>query len=91
QAATPAPSQEQPSATLSVASDGTRDPDDTETPEQSGAQSAPRQPEGPPKTVEELAKRATTDTRESLEEATDAVGRVARKTWGCLASLFSDC
>ncbi len=60
----------------------------------------PRQ--GPPATMEELAKRTAAQSQEQLEAATGAVGTAAKKTtnavgnaasksWKCLSSLFKDC
>lgn len=45
----------------------------------------------PPKTVEELAKRAARDSAKNLEKAGETVEGAARKTWECLTSLFTDC
>lgn len=47
--------------------------------------------EGPPRTVEELAKQAAKSSQESLEKAGEAVGGAAKKTWTCLTSLLTDC
>lgn len=56
----------------------------------------------PPRTVEELAKSTVQSSKAGLEKAGEAVvggakgagsavGTAAKKTWDCLASLFSDC
>jgi hypothetical protein len=58
--------------------------------------------EGPPKTVEELAKKTVEASGEGLKKAGQAVGDTAqsagnavgnavKKTWNCLSSFFSDC
>lgn len=67
-------------------------------------QAAPERPaqQQPPKTVEELAKRASQSSQENLEKAGEAVtnavkgtgeavGNVAKKTWDCLSTLLTDC
>lgn len=43
--------------------------------------------EGPPRTVEELAKRTSEQSKKNLQ----GVGDAAAKTWGCVASLFTKC
>ena len=48
----------------------------------------PANPEaGPPKTMEELAKRTGTQSKEQLK----GVGNAASKSWECLTSLFTKC
>lgn len=54
--------------------------------------------DGPPRTVEELARRATESSKENLNKAGDAVKQAGeavtgavKKTWECLSSLLSDC
>lgn len=54
--------------------------------------------QGPPKTVEELAKLTAEQSGKGLQtagkqikEAGDAVSNIAKKTWNCVASLFFDC
>jgi hypothetical protein len=54
--------------------------------------------EGPPQTVEELAKKSMETSGEGLKKAGEAVSETAqsasnvmKKTWNCLSSLFSDC
>jgi hypothetical protein len=54
--------------------------------------------EGPPKTVEELAKKTVEASGEGLKKAGEAVsdtaqsaGNAIKKTWNCLTSFFSDC
>jgi hypothetical protein len=59
----------------------------------------PAQPaEGPPKTVEELAKKSGDGLKQAGESVTDtaqsagnAVGNAAKKTWDCLSSFFGNC
>jgi phage-related minor tail protein len=59
-------------------------------------------PEQPPRTVEEMAKRANQKTAEQLkknnedvkdkvESFGDKVGDTTKKTWRCIASLFTHC
>jgi hypothetical protein len=59
-------------------------------------------PEGPPRTVEEMVKRANAKAAEQLKEANEKVksqaqalghslGEATRKTWQCLSSLFTRC
>ncbi len=50
-------------------------------------QNAEPAPEGPPKTVVDMAK----GTGKTLKKAGDAVENAAKKTWTCLSSFFSDC
>lgn len=57
------------------------DEQDQRVTEQSGKKS------GPPKTVEELARRTADASKKQLEKTGDAV----KKGWGCLTSLFQDC
>lgn len=45
----------------------------------------------PPKTVEELAKRVTKSSGESLDKAGSAIANSTSKAWGCLTSLFKTC
>ncbi len=56
-------------------------------------QPPPEQPKkaGPPKTVEELAQRTASASKEKLEKTGDSLGKAVKKGWGCLASLFQDC
>ncbi len=79
----------------------------TASPDVQDAQEATRQPpeppaEGPPQTVEELAKQTVEASEKGLKKAgetvTDtakstgkAVGNAVSKTWNCLTTLFSDC
>ncbi|MCL4764691.1 MAG: hypothetical protein KJZ80_00480 [Hyphomicrobiaceae bacterium] len=46
---------------------------------------------GPPKTVEELARRTASASKDQLQKTGSAVGSAVKKGWGCLASLFQDC
>lgn len=48
-------------------------------------------PEAPPQTVLELAKRANEDTARQFKKAGDTVKEATRKTWDCVASLFTRC
>lgn len=52
---------------------------------------AQNDPDAPPRTVEELAKKAAESSKEGLEKAGTAVGDAAKKTWNCLTSLLSNC
>jgi hypothetical protein len=45
----------------------------------------------PPRTVEELAKRASAKSKQQLKEVGDSVGTAANRTWTCLSSLFQRC
>ena len=54
--------------------------------------------DGPPKTLEELARRTVATSKdglsaaeESAKKAGDSVGGAVKKTWNCLASLFTSC
>ncbi|MEO1207356.1 MAG: hypothetical protein AAFV45_13610 [Pseudomonadota bacterium] len=98
-AATPRPADNFPDG-LAATNQG----DDRTTPPQPspGKVARPDDSDQPPKTVEELAKRATESSKESLEKAGKAVGNVAKgagdavtgaakKTWECLTSLLTDC
>src|SRR4029453_1866381 len=71
-------------------------------PKPNAAAPAAKQPDGPPRTVEEMVKRANDKTAEQLKQANDKVksqteavgqgaGEAARKTWACIASLFTRC
>lgn len=59
-------------------------------------------PNQPPKTVEEMAKRANEKTAEDLKKANETikdqatsigqnVGDATKKTWRCIATLFTSC
>jgi hypothetical protein len=59
-------------------------------------------PDGPPRTVEEMVKRANPKTAEQPKEANEkaksqpealgrGLGEATRKTWQCLSSLFTRC
>jgi len=50
----------------------------------------PKKPE-PPKTVEELARRTASASKEKLEKTGNTVGKAFKKGLGCIASLFQDC
>lgn len=53
-------------------------------------EATPQKP-GPPKTVEELARRTASSSKEQLEKTGDAVGGAMKKSWNCLTSLFTQC
>lgn len=69
---------------------------ESESPEPDGsdiaapATATPQKP-GPPKTVEELARRTASTSKEQFEKTGDAVGGAMKKSWHCLTSLFTDC
>lgn len=46
---------------------------------------------GPPKTVEELARRTASGSKQQLDKTGDKVGNAVKKSWHCLTSLFKDC
>jgi hypothetical protein len=55
-------------------------------------------PDGPPQTLEELArvtvsksKKQIAEADEKMQEASGAVGKALKKSWACLSSLFTDC
>lgn len=55
-------------------------------------------PEGPPDTLQEVAKDTGKNLKKAGEAVTDtaknagnAVGNALKNTWGCLSSLFTDC
>ena len=59
-------------------------------------------PDEPPKTVVDMAKRANQQTAEQMKKAGenakeavkttgDAIGTATKKTWDCLTSLFKQC
>ena len=50
----------------------------------------PRKP-GPPKTVEELARRTASASKEQFQKTGNSVSDAVKKGWGCLTSLFKDC
>ncbi len=67
------------------------DPPDTDV-----SEVAPLPPEepakaGPPKTVEELARRTASSSKEQIEKTGSAVGGAMKKGWHCLTSLFTKC
>lgn len=51
----------------------------------------PAQKQGPPKTVEELARRTASASKEQFQKTGNTVGDAVKKSWGCIASLFKDC
>lgn len=81
-------------------------PGKSATPESPRPQTAtappPSDPNQPPKTVEEMAKRANQQTadqirhtnenlKDNVESFGDKVGATTKKTWRCIASLFTQC
>ena len=69
-----------------------------EQPEGAGGATVVPTKKGPPQTLEELAretmsksKEQMAETDEKMRKAGDAVGGAVKKTWDCLASLFSRC
>ena len=52
---------------------------------------APEKASGPPKTVEELARRTATASKDQLDKTGSAVGGAMKKSWNCMISLFQDC
>jgi hypothetical protein len=55
-------------------------------------------PDEPPKTLAEMAKRANEQTAEQMKKAGenaksagDAIGNATKKTWDCMFSLFKQC
>ncbi len=62
----------------------------------------PKAPNQPPKTVEEMAKRVNEKSAEDLKKANETikdqatsigqnVGDATKKTWRCIATLFTSC
>ncbi len=51
------------------------------------AAAPPAAKDGPPRTVEEMAKRTGEKSKEQLKDA----GNAATRTWHCLSSLFTNC
>jgi hypothetical protein len=73
-----------------------------ETPKPQVAPAPANDPDQPPRTVEEMAKRANQQTAEQLKKSNedvkekvesfgDKVGDTTKKTWRCIASLFTRC
>lgn len=69
-----------------AATEATREP----TVEQEATPVTPPKP-GPPKTVEELARRTAASSRDQVQKTGDTVGSAMKKSWECLASLFKNC
>ena len=55
------------------------------------AQSTAKDPSLPPQTVEEMARRANQKTAEQAKAFGQSVGDATKKTWRCIASLFTRC
>ena len=55
------------------------------------AQPPAQDPNAPPATVEEMAKRANQKTAEQAKALGQSVGDATKKTWNCIASLFMRC
>ena len=53
--------------------------------------SKPKPESETPKTVAELAKKATKDSQTQIEKAGEAVGSAVKNSWRCLSSLFQNC
>jgi hypothetical protein len=51
----------------------------------------PTQKANEPKTVVEMARRTVVHSQEQMKRSTQTVTDVARSTWRCIATLFSDC
>jgi hypothetical protein len=71
-------------------------------PKTAAPQPAAKDPNAPPQTVEEMAKRANQQTVDQIKKANedmkeqaqsfgDKVGDTTKKTWRCIASLFTRC
>lgn len=67
-------------------------------PQQPAAGTQPQDPNAPPKTVEEMARRANEKTAdqmrkagESMKQGAKSVGEATKKTWDCMISLFTKC
>lgn len=54
------------------------------------AASEPPKP-GPPKTVEELARRTASASKDQLQKTGNTVGDAMKKSWSCVTSLFKNC
>jgi hypothetical protein len=57
---------------------------------------APAQPskpenQGPPRTVEEMARRMGQSSGDGMDKAGTAIEDAAKKSWGCLATFFKEC
>lgn len=83
-----------------AAGDGTKEKATTETADQTPSATANKAPppQGPPQTLEELARDAMSKSKDQisaadkgLRKAGDAVGGSLKKTWDCVASFFSRC
>jgi len=55
------------------------------------AQPPIQDPNAPPATVEEMAKRANQKSAEQAKALGQSVGDATKKTWNCIASLFTKC
>ena len=55
------------------------------------ASAATKDPGQPPATVEEMAKQANQKTAEQAKALGQSVGDATKKTWNCIASLFTRC
>lgn len=86
-------------APAAVAASGGGAPTDPSTPQ---GQPAPAPPQGPPQTLEELAKRTAAESGVALKKtgtavvdgaksAGSAVGGALQQTWTCVTSLFTSC
>lgn len=68
-----------------------RDAESTSADAAAGAESATKDNAGPPKTMEELARRTAAASKEQLDKTGDTVGGAMKKSWNCLTSLFKEC
>jgi hypothetical protein len=55
------------------------------------AQLPAKDPNAPPATVEEMAKRANQKSAEQAKALGQSVGDATKKTWNCITSLFTRC
>ena len=55
------------------------------------SQSAAKDRNQPPDTVEEMARRANENTAQQAKDLGQTVGDTTKKTWRCIASLFTRC
>ena len=55
------------------------------------AEPTAKDPSQPPETVEEMARRANQKTAEQAKAFNQSVGDATKKTWRCIASLFTRC
>lgn len=91
-----------PWASQSTSAPETAQPPAPPPPQQPAVVQQPPAPEAPPKTVEEMARRANQKTADQMKKAGDtmkegaksvgdAIGSATKKTWDCMISLFTKC